>query len=382
MKPRLAILTEIIAPYRTPVFNALAAHDEVDLHVIYLSETDKSLRQWEVNREEIRYSYQVLSSYRFRLPVWHLLITSGMRSALRTYGPDIVVAGGYNYPAMWQALRWSLSRQKRFFLWSESNIADMRQKRWWIEAAKRKFIRSCQGFIVPGTSAADYLRTFGVRDDLIFVAPNAVDVECFSRLAARARQDSQSRARLGLPPRFFLYSGRLVREKGVFDLLKAYASLPETIRHEIGLVFAGDGRDRGELHRLSRLVRPGNVAFTGFLQRDQLAEVYAHAEAFILPTYSDPWGLVVNEAIACGLPIIVTGVAGCAADLVNEGDNGFVVRPGDFGAIANSMERLSLDKRLRERMGARSLEIGINFTPQKWAEGLMRAVIETGGGIG
>lgn len=382
MKPRIAILTEIIAPYRTPVFNALAARDDVDLHVVYLSETDKSLREWEVDRTEIRYSYEVLRSYRIRAGGWHLLLTRGMRAALQRYDPHIVIAGGYNYIAMWQAQRWSRARQKPFLLWSESNVADMRRNWRPIETAKRKFIRSCQGFIVPGISAAEYLRTFKVRDDVIFVAPNAVDVERFSRLAARAREDSDSRSRFGLPSRFFLYSGRLVERKGVFDLLTAYATLPEKVRREIGLVFAGDGREREQLFRISRQVKPGTVVLTGFLQRNELAEVYAHAEALILPTYSDTWGLVVNEAIACGLPIIVTRVAGCAADLVKEGENGFVIGTGDCHALSQAMEKLAIDRTLREQMGACSLEISAHFTPQHWAEGVTHVVVRTGDEIG
>ena len=112
MRRRIIILTEIIAPYRIPVFNALAARAEVDAQVIFLAETDPGLRQWQVYRDEIRFSSQVLTSYRRRLGRFNVLLTRGMSAALRSANPEIIVCGGYYYFAMWQAQRWA--RRHRF----------------------------------------------------------------------------------------------------------------------------------------------------------------------------------------------------------------------------------------------------------------------------
>jgi glycosyltransferase involved in cell wall biosynthesis len=374
VKRRVVILTEIIAPYRIPVFNALAAHPDLDLRVIFLSETDPGLRQWQVYRDEIRYSYEVLRSYRRRVGRFNILLTRGMRAALDQSNPQVVVAGGYNYLAMWQAQRWARVRRVPFLLWSESNITDTRRNFWWVEAAKRNFIRSCQGYIVPGSSAAAYLKTFKVPEDKIFVAPNAVDTERFARAAETAGQDPGLRRRLGLPPRYVLFVGRLVRAKGVFDLLAAYATLPEEIREAVSLVFAGDGPERQELARRSREIEPGRVVFTGFLQRDDLPAVYALGEAFVLPTHSDPWGLVVNEAMACGLPVVATRAAGCAADLVRDGENGYVVGEANGEELAQAMIRILTAAELRDRMGQRSRALSKSFTPEAWVQGAVRAV--------
>lgn len=373
MKNRLAILTEIIAPYRIPVFNALASRLEVDLHVIFLTETDTSLRQWKVYRDEMRFSHEVLHSYRLRLGSSNVLFTCGMRSALERAGPHVILGGGYNYPATWQALRWAGKREIPFLLWSESNAVDARGSRRWVEAAKRRFINSCQGYVVPGSSAAAYLKEFGVGDQRIYVAPNAVDVERFSRLAVEARRQPELRSRLGLPSRYLLYVGRFVRPKGVFDLLEAYATLPQEIRQEVGLVLAGDGEERERLRQASDEIRPGKIVFPGFLQRDELAPLYAFAEALLLPTHSDTWGLVVNEALACGLPVIVTNVAGCAADLVRNGENGFVVAPGNPAGLAETIHAF-LRSEARSGMARRAQELGMRFTPQAWAQGVVEAV--------
>jgi glycosyltransferase involved in cell wall biosynthesis len=374
VKGRLVILTEIIAPYRIPVFNALAARDEVDLHVIFLAETDPGLRKWEVYRDEIRFSYQVLRSYRRRVGRFNLLLTRGVSAALQARNPDIILSGGYNYPAMWQAQRWARRRGIPFLLWSESNTRDARRNLWGVEAAKRKFIHDCQSYVVPGLSAAAYLRTFGVAQERIFIAPNAVDVERFSNGAEQARQDPGLRQRLGLPRRYLLYVGRFVRSKGVFDLLTAYATLPEGIRQDVGLVLAGDGEEFEELRRRSREIHPGAVVFPGFLQRNELPAFYALAEALVFPTHSDPWGLVVNEAIACGLPVIVSEVAGCAADVVRDGKNGYVVGASDPQALSQAMIEMLKAPELQTQMGHHSLEMSSRFTPKTWAAGLVRAV--------
>src|SRR5204863_8166618 len=134
-----------------------------------------------------------------------------------------------------------------------------------------RFIRACQGYVVPGSSASAYLQTFGVAQKKISVAPNAVDVKRFSDGAVRAREDAELRQRMGLPQRYLLYVGRFTEAKGVFDLLAAHATLPEEIRRDVGLVLVGDGEELDELRRRSREVTGGAIVFPGFLQRDDLA---------------------------------------------------------------------------------------------------------------
>lgn len=379
MKTRLAILTEIIAPYRIPVFNALASRADVDLHVIFLTETDPRLRQWKVYRDEIQFSHEVLASRRVRLGSANVLLSRGMRGALERTAPQIILGGGYNYPATWQALRWARKKGIPFLLWSESNAVDARGKRWWVERAKTKFIHACQGYVVPGSSAAAYLGEFGAPRERIFLAPNAVDVDRFSRLAGEARTQSDPRSRLGLPVRYVLYVGRLVRAKGIFDLLAAYAKLPQETRQKVGLVFAGDGEERERLLQASKAIDSGKVIFPGFLQRDDLPALYALAEALVLPTHSDTWGLVVNEALACGLPVIVTDVAGCAADLVRDGENGFVIPPRDSQALCEALQRHLGDSAGLNEMRRRARNVGMRFAPQAWADGVVQAVAGTRG---
>ncbi len=379
MKCRLAILSEIIAPYRIPVFNALAAREGIDLHVIFLSETDASLRQWCVYKDEIHFSYEVLPAWRRRLGHYSFLLNRGVRAALSKFVPQAVVCGGYNYLASWQAARWAKYKKVPLLLWSESTRNDLRHEFRIVERTKGRFVGLCSAFLAAGTSSREYLTRLGAPEETVFIAPNAVDNALYAAQAHHARaQADEVRSRLKLPQRYFLFVGRLVREKGIFELLDAYSRLADSERSQVGLVIAGDGILRSALEQRASVISPGCVRFTGFAQREQLAELYALAEALVFPTQSDPWGLVTNEAMACGLPIIASEVAGCVADLVKDGDNGFVVRPGDVAQLTIAMGKILSNPQRAAKMGARSLQRIQAFTPEACAEGIANAAIFAG----
>jgi glycosyltransferase involved in cell wall biosynthesis len=380
VRRRLVILTEIISPYRIPLFNALAQHPEVDLHVIFLAETDPELRQWQIHKQEIEFSYQILPSWRRRFGGFNMLLNRGVGGALAKAAPEVILCGGYNYVASWQALFWARTRKIPFFLWSESNVQDLRRGLALVEFLKAEFLRKCSGFVVPGRSAMEYLRLHKVDEGAIFAAPNAVDNDFFATAAAVARQDAATfRRQLVLPARYFLFVGRLVREKGVFELLSAYAKLDESTRQQVGLVLVGDGAVRSQLELQATSILPGVIRFAGFAGREQLAIYYGLAETMILPTYTDTWGLVVNEAMACGLPVIVSQIAGCAADLVRENWNGLLVEPKDVSSLTSAMRTLADPPDLRATMGANSMQHISSYSPEAWSAGVARMVQAAGG---
>ncbi len=258
--------------------------------------------------------------------------------------------------------------------WTESTAQDHRDRHAPIEFLKSRFLHFCNGFAVPGSASAEYLKDLGITNDRIFQARNAVDVELFSKLAQKSRNhEIQIRSELSLPSRYYLYVGRFVKEKGVFDLLQAYAQLGPRLRSEVGLVLAGNGADQYELIKQASRIKPGTIRFVGFVHREQLPGLYAFADALILPTHSDTWGLVVNEGMSCGLPVIVTNVAGCARDLVKDGWNGCVIPPANSAQLSIAMDRLAGNSELRRQMGIRSRQIIQEYSPNAWTDGMAMA---------
>jgi glycosyltransferase involved in cell wall biosynthesis len=303
-----------------------------------------------------------------------VLVNRGLVPAVNRIKPNVVLCGGYNYLASWEAAGWARIHRVPLLLWSESTSLDARRGHRLVEFMKARFLSLCRGFVVSGKSSFQYLKDLGIPERQIFTAPNSVDTQLFSVLADAARRDAiQVRTRHSLPARYFLYVGRLVEAKGVFDLLEAYAKLSEEIRAEVSLVFVGDGSDRAKLMERASEIAPGTILFPGFAHREELAEFYALADALIFPTHSDPWGLVVNEAMSCALPVVATSVAGCTEDLVRNGWNGFVIPPRDPSLLASDMKRLAVDSALRVEMGAKSREKIAEHSPEAWAQGLINA---------
>ena len=208
MSRRLVILTEIIAPYRIPVLNVLARRAGLDLHVIFLAETDETLRQWRVYKNEICFSHQVLPSWRWRAGKNSFLINRGLWSALNKVSPQVVICGGYNYAASWEALLWARRHQAEFVLWSESNGQDARRGRAWVEHLKAYFLRHCDRFVVPGKASFDYLRSLGSPAASILTAPNAVDNRFFATQAEATRAHAtEFREKLKLPLAVYSFCG-------------------------------------------------------------------------------------------------------------------------------------------------------------------------------
>jgi glycosyltransferase involved in cell wall biosynthesis len=345
---KIALLTEIPAPFRIPLFNALAARNDVDLRVLFLAREDPRRRHYRVYESEFAFDWRVLPGRELRRGGRWLVVNRGVGRELRRFDPDAVVVGGWNQPAFWAARSWARRRRRPLVTWVESTTEDARPGGGLLEGAKRAFVRSTTAFLVPGRASADYVRSLGVGDERIVVGPNAVDASLF----AQGRVDRSGRSGCT-----FLYVGRLDREKGLDVLFRALDGVPAE------LVVVGQGDDEGRLRSLA----PDRVRFTGPLERDALPAVYAEADAFVLPSLSEPWGMVLLEAAAAGLPLVATEAAGAAWEAIEDGENGVRVPAGDVTALADALRRLAADPALRQRMGARSAEIVQRFTPEAWA---------------
>jgi len=188
----------------------------------------------------------------------------------------------------------------------------------------------------------------------VIVARNAVDGALF---ASRVPDRERLRAELGIKSCCFLYVGRLSPEKGVDVLLSAF----EGVDGE--LVIAGSGPEDKRL----RAAAPPRARFLGHVDRDELPRWYAAADALVLPSRSEPWGMPLNEGAAAGLPLVATDAVGAADDLIEDGASGFRVPAGDVAALRAALHRLAGDEPFRRSAGARSRELAAGFTPEAWA---------------
>jgi len=376
MKTEVIFITEIISPYRIPVFNEMARILNDRFLVFFLGETEKR-RHWEIYKQEIKFRYEVLPNillqrkgappYFFNPTIFFELIR---------HSPNTIIIGGYHHPTSLLALLFARLFRKKLILWCESNKYDWRLGRRIQEAYKRWFIRGCAGYVVPGKASFEYLLSFGATAKKIRVAPNAVDNDYFNRSCAIFRQDKEKiKQSKGYPAKLILYVGRLINEKGILDLFKAFQMLSRE-DPGLGLLLIGDGEEEVGFKDFCKAVDLKNVFFAGFVQREELPVYYAISDLLVLPSHSEPWGLVLNEAMACKLPVIASDAVGAAQDLIASGENGYIYRKGDTQQLAGYLKEILSDAEMRDRMGEASSNIIKDYSPLKSAEGFMQAIKE------
>lgn len=362
MSERVAVVTEIIAPYRLPVFNALNELLDGGLHVIFINETE-GRRNWPIYHEAIQFSHEVLGGLQFGVPYrgdsQPLYLARPIVGRLERGGFNAVLVGGWNHLECYEALVWCRARGRRFVFWSETPLLSElphRPVRNWL---KRAVISRTSAFAVSGPSAAQNLIALGAERSRIHEAPNAVENDFWSiRPAELPQRDGMT----------LLFVGRLVRSKGVDVALRAFAASRLSAQAEF--LIAGDGPERSALECLA----PPGVRFLGEQDRKALRVLYHSSDLLVFPSRYDPWGLVVNEAACAGLPTVASDGAGAARDLIRDGENGLVVAAGSETALVAAFDRVANDPDLPARMRAGALEIATTHTPEACAAGLRAAL--------
>lgn len=373
MKPRVVYWNHIPSPYIVERFNAVADRGNLNFEA-WFNERREADRSWEIDELSWRFRYRYLPSIgirNYRLYVPTPLLGRAM--------PDLLVSL-YAEPSF--VLGWQCARMRgvRTAFWTEVTYDSWVRRRPWKERLKRYLFRRVDGIVTVGADGRGFARRYGAADSRIFLAPHVIDVEHFAAGRAKALADRERlRRELGLTGATFIYVGRLWWGKGLGHLLDAFAELQRRTDGSVSLLVVGNGLEEAPLRQRCAAQGIRNVVFAGFQQRDVLPSYYAAADVFVFPTLGDPYGLVVDEAMACSLPVISTSAAGEIRDRIEDGVNGFIVPPRNGIALLDRMEALASDEGTRARMGAASLARIQGHTPERWAEDFERAVNFIGG---
>src|SRR5262249_3172812 len=307
--------------------------------------------------------------------------------ALEQANPDVVAVNGWNNFGSLIAATCSLRRGIPMVVMSESSRED-EPRTWWKEAIKRRIVGLYSAALVGGRRHVEYLVELEMPREGIFTGYDVVDNGYFARRALELRTSNyEIRKKYGLPENYFLASARFVEKKNLPRLIQAYAEYRRrssafakaAADKEIGgkapwdLVLLGDGPLRGTLKsQLATLNLNEHVHLPGFKPYEELPVYYASANAFVHASMTEQWGLVVNEAIASELPVIVSERCGCVPELVQ--GNGFTFDPtNEHELTARLLEMASLSDEERKYLGDNSYGIAAHFAPERFGEGLERA---------
>ena len=296
-------------------------------------------------------------------------------SALSELNPPLVIISGYYDVAGWTAWLWARIHKRPRILWNETNHFDSHRS-WLKEAAKGYYVRNFDFAHVYGISNREYLERLGLAPDRIVIKRAVTDTTKFSPQPAAPRHYGG--------PIDLLYVGRLSEEKNLEFLVRAVAAIPQDRDHPtLVLSIVGYGPQEALLKRLTSSLNAASIIkFEGPLKQSELPQRYSEADAFILPSVREPWGLVALEAILCELPILVSSQCGCARDLVNM-RTGWTFSPYDLPALTQLIEDLTrIPGRTLEDMGRAGRELGLAYSPDNCAAVVKSTIVAALGSAG
>lgn len=381
MTYRLAIVASHVIQYQDPLFRLLAAEPDIDLEVLYLSrhgldafrDADMATTlSWDIDLLGYPHRFLWNASKDLNRGFWRHVNPGIVRTLLRRPDAVLFMTGWGSFTALLGILVCRLFHIP-FFVYGDSSFPPPENSlRSRVRAGLMRMLFSVTtGFMTSGVLNTEYYRHYGADPRRFFLLPWAVDNDRFARESTFAPGEREAlRARYGIAPDavVFLFSAKLVKRKDPFALLKAY----ERMRHRerAAVVFMGDGVLREPLERYAREHALGGAHFIGFVNQTALPKHYAMADVFVLPSTYEPRGAVINEAMACGLPVVVTDRCGSIGDIVLDGDNAFIYPAGDAEALAKIMDRMAEDGALRARMAQRSREIIATWDYGRGVEGV------------
>ncbi len=359
--PFVVYWNNIPSPYMVERFNALADRGGLDFEA-WFNDRSEADRSWEVNESSWRFRYRYLPTTKIGRHTFH------WPTPILGRRPDLVVSL-YSQPVF--IVGWLLARFRRV---KTCFRVLMTHDRWVTrhpakEKIKRFLFKRVDGVETPGNDGKQFAMRYGVPSERIFFATHTVDIEHYKSGSKDARVDRELlRQELAVFGTVFICVGRLWWGKGINYLLEAFEQVQKASCEEVSLLLVGDGPQEAQLKRFCFERGLRNVVFAGFHQKQELPRYYAAADVFVFSTLGDPYGLVVDEAMACSLPVISTAAAGEITDRVDEGINGYIVPPENSEALANRMFLFVGNSDLCERMGESSAEKIAGHTPERWAE--------------
>ena len=364
-KPVVVYWNNQPTPYVVARFNAVAEKGKIDLRAWFDTEREPD-RSWELDPSQWKFDATYLPKARIGP-----LVVPFPDSEMLKLRPDVLITPMDRIPGVIAALVGKATSRRvasRTLPILETWVTRTRRA----EAAKHFLYRAIDGAKVSGPDAIRMARHYGMPSQRTWTVTQSIDIDLYHQaLNVDSTVRDQRRRDLGLCGCTFIYVGRLWKGKGVKYLIDAFRMLHER-NNDTSLLILGEGPDEDEMRERVRGV--SNVHFIGFVQPLDLPAWYALADVFVFPTLGDPNGLVVEEAMAAGLPVISTTNAGDIRSRVHDGRSGFVVPAFDSHALAEKMQLLAGDKSLRNQMGQVATDDAERYSVDRYADDFERFI--------
>lgn len=380
---RILIVHNLLwAHYKSAVFQALQQRVDqqpnVTMLVLQIARNERSRAGLETDKSESAPTYTYTYKLLFDRYLEDVSLFERIRALLRqarAFRPDVINLTGYYDPAQLLLLAWAKLNGIRVVMQNESTAAD-HDRGGWKEQFKRLIFNRCDGFFCFGSQSARYVTDFGINPEKILLQKNAVDNPTLQAVYEKAiPQRAVQQQLLGLRPHNFIFVGRLIEFKNLPVLISAFAEARNQSPNasQWGLILVGDGVERDLLvDQVKSLELAGSVKFLPGRPWYTVPEILALSDVLVLPSRSEPWGLVVNEAMACGLPVLVSNRCGCVADLVHDGQNGFVFDPNQATQLTQRLVDFMDDRVDTQQMSIAAKQLISPYSPEAVAKGMLQ----------
>jgi glycosyltransferase involved in cell wall biosynthesis len=391
MRRRIAVVTTHPIQYQAPWFRALAARDEVELKVFFCHEATAEEQasagfgvkfDWDVPLLE-GYDYSFLKNVAARPTIGNFngLDTPEIADIIKRERYDAVIVNGWHFKSAWQAFRACWREGTPVMARGDSTLYNQRDalKRILKWPYYRWFIPKLDACLAVGTWSRNYYLHYGARPDRIFIVPHVIDDKFFARESVRLEGERaviRAGWELDRECTVFLFAGKFIAVKRPMDFVRAVEQAAALGARVAGLM-AGDGPLRADCEEYARS-RGVPIRFAGFLNQSEIARAYVASDALVLASASETWGLVVNEAMACGRPCLVSDMVGCGPDMILKGETGDIFKTGEVDELAQLMSDYSLKGARLQAMGERAREMAASYSVEVAVEGALRAVRAVG----
>lgn len=367
----LIVHNQLWAHYKAIIFNELqkiiTQNDQDSLLVVQIASIEKSREDLgKLDNSIHQYSYKLLHEGTLEEVSLGKRIT-GILKAIKDFKPDIVNLTGYYDIASWIILLCCKLKGIKTILSNESTATD-HARDGTKEFIKGFIIKQFDGYFNFGTSSENYILSLGVSKSKMLVRRNCVDNNALKQIYLKQllnRKEQQNL--LQIASKNFIFVGRLIKHKNLFNFLEAFNLAQLKINESWGVIILGDGELKGDLQSFVIEKNIQNVSFQKGVSWQQVPQYLALSDVLVLPSYSEPWGLVVNEAMACGLPIIVSEKCGCAIDLVINEQNGFTFAPDNSEQLTNILLKFMKNQVDLKQMGHLSEKIIHDYSAENVA---------------
>ena len=382
---RLAILASHPVQYHAPLYRMLTLHPAVDLTVFYGSDWGAAAYHDSGFGRKIQWDVDLLQGYRHRFlrnfscfpsphRFWGLFSPEILWRLMRDRY-DALLIHGYSHASSWLGVAGArLSRTPCLFRGETVFVPEGTSFRKAVKTPTlRWFFHQMAGCLAVGSKSKTFFQAYGVPESKIGWSPYSIDQAAFAQAVSQARsRRADLKRNLELPEELpvILFVGKLIPRKHPLDLLKAATRL----KKQAVLVYVGDGALRKTLETFIRQHNLSCVRLVGFKNQTELPAYYSIADLFVLPSEYEPWGIVINEAAAAGLPIVTTTGVAAAADLVKPGQNGFLYKPGDTHTLCELLGRLVDSPPLRSQMGRCSKELMNHWGLEASVAGIVKEI--------